>query len=109
MSRARAPTDLRMPISRVRSFTAISMMFMMTMPPTTMPMATTAGIALNSTRVRRFQKSTSASAVSTEKSLSSPGRRPCAMRIASSARCIPPATAAASPIFTEMVVVCRRP
>jgi hypothetical protein len=27
-----------MPISRVRSFTDISMMFMITMPPTTMPM-----------------------------------------------------------------------
>ena len=41
-----------MPISRVRSFTVISMMFMITMPPTTMPMQTTAGMTVNSTRVR---------------------------------------------------------
>ena len=40
-----------MPISRVRSFTVISMMFMMTMPPTTMPIATTAGMAVKSRRV----------------------------------------------------------
>ena len=36
MSRRRAPSDLRMPISCVRSVTTASMMFMMTMPPTTM-------------------------------------------------------------------------
>ena len=35
MSRRRAPSALRSPISRVRSLTTISMMFMMTMPPTT--------------------------------------------------------------------------
>ena len=35
MSVRRAPSDLRMPISRVRSATAISMMFMITIPPTT--------------------------------------------------------------------------
>ncbi len=34
----RAPSDLRMPISRVRSVTLTSMMFMMTMPPTTSEM-----------------------------------------------------------------------
>ena len=34
MSRRRAPTALRMPISRVRSVTLTSMMFMMPMPPT---------------------------------------------------------------------------
>ena len=34
-SRRRAPRALRSPISRVRSETTISMMFMMTMPPTT--------------------------------------------------------------------------
>ena len=47
MSRRVAPTDLRSPISCVRSRTDISMMFMITMPPTTMPMATTAGMTLN--------------------------------------------------------------
>ena len=56
MSRARAPTALRMPISRVRSVTTISMMFMITMPPTTTPIATTAGTTENSTAVRLFQK-----------------------------------------------------
>src|SRR5262249_27331261 len=35
MSLRRAPSALRKPISRVRSVTTISMMFMMTMPPTT--------------------------------------------------------------------------
>ncbi len=35
MSLRRAPSALRTPISRVRSVTETSMMFMMTMPPTT--------------------------------------------------------------------------
>ena len=35
----RAPSALRTPISRVRSVTETSMMFMMTMPPTTSEMA----------------------------------------------------------------------
>ena len=34
MSLGRAPTAMRMPISRVRSVTETSMMFMMPMPPT---------------------------------------------------------------------------
>ena len=38
MSLWRAPSDLRRPISRVRSVTETSMMFMMTMPPTTSEM-----------------------------------------------------------------------
>ena len=41
MSRRRAPSALRSPISRVRSLTTISMMFMITMPPTTSDSATT--------------------------------------------------------------------
>ncbi len=41
MSRRRAPSDFRKPISRVRSLTTISMMFMMTMPPTTSERLTT--------------------------------------------------------------------
>src|SRR2546425_10751864 len=63
MSLRRAPSDLRMPISRVRSFTLISMMFMITIPPTMIPIATTAGMTVKSSRVRFFQKLTSASAV----------------------------------------------
>ena len=34
MSRSRAPIDMRMPISRVRSATLTSMMFITPMPPT---------------------------------------------------------------------------
>ena len=41
MSDRRAPSALRRPISRVRSVTTISMMFMMTMPPTTSDRPTT--------------------------------------------------------------------
>ena len=40
-SPCRAPTALRMPISRVRSVTLTSMMFMITMPPTTSEMQVT--------------------------------------------------------------------
>ena len=47
MSRRRAPSALRIPISRVRSLTAISMMFMITIPPTTSEMATRPGSARN--------------------------------------------------------------
>ena len=39
MSRRLAPRDLRTPISRVRSVTETSMMFMMPMPPTSREMA----------------------------------------------------------------------
>ena len=38
MSRRLAPSDLRMPISRVRSDTDTSIMFMMPMPPTSREM-----------------------------------------------------------------------
>ena len=41
MSRRRAPSALRMPISRVRSVTDTSMMFMITMPPTNSEIAAT--------------------------------------------------------------------
>ena len=41
MSLRRAPTDLRMPISCVRSVTTASMIFMITTPPTTMNTETT--------------------------------------------------------------------
>ena len=45
MSRARAPTAMRTPISRVRSVTETSMMFMMPMPPTS---SETAAMAMSS-------------------------------------------------------------
>ena len=41
MSRRLAPRAFRNPISRVRSLTAISMMFMITIPPTSSESATT--------------------------------------------------------------------
>ena len=104
-----APTAMRIPISRVRSVTAISMMFMITTPPTTMPMATTAGMIENSVFVSFFQKSTSASAVSMLKSSSSAGRRRCASRMASCARSLAAGIAPGSAILTLMVVVSRRP
>jgi len=66
MSPGFAPSAFLTPISRVRSVTDISMMFMMTIPPTTTPIATIAGITENRIFVRFFQNSTSASAVSTE-------------------------------------------
>ena len=52
MSRRRAPSDLRMPISCVRSVTTASMMFMITIPPTTMntetiPIAMAAMVAVS--------------------------------------------------------------
>jgi hypothetical protein len=84
-------------------------MFIITMPPTTMPMATTAGTTAKRMRVRSFQKLTSASEVSIEKSFSSLGRSPCAKRIASSARSISAPTSSPSGTFTETVLVRRRP
>src|SRR6266704_1742922 len=49
-SRRRAPSDFRNPISRVRSATAISMMFMITMPPITSETITMPGMTV--TRMR---------------------------------------------------------
>src|SRR5438309_3193929 len=66
MARRVAPSDLRIPISRVRSVTLMSMMFMITMPPTTMPMATTAGTTVKMTRVRLCQKEMSPSRIHRE-------------------------------------------
>src|SRR5206468_716520 len=109
LSRRAARSDLRTPISRVRSFTLISMMFMMTIPPTTMPIATTAGTTVKITRVSLPQNAMRPSPVSTVKSSSCPGRSRRAIRIASSARSMPSATAAAAGILTEITVVCRRP
>ena len=46
MSRPRAPTAMRMPISRVRSVTLTSMMFMMPTPPTISEMPATEAIII---------------------------------------------------------------
>ena len=109
MSRRDAPSDLRMPISCVRSVTLMSMMFMITMPPTTMPIPTTAGTTVKMTRVSRPQNAISPSPVSMVKSFSSPGRSRWAIRIASSVRSIAAATVSAVGILTEMTFVWRRP
>jgi len=109
MSRREAPSDLRTPISRVRSVTLISMMFMMTIPPTTMPITTTAGTTVKITRVSLAQNAISPSPVSTVKSSSALGRSRWAMRIASSARSIPSLTLTAVVILTEITMVWRRP
>ena len=63
MSPRRAPRAFRMPISRVRSLTAISMMFMMTMPPTTSEIATKPGNARKRTREIFFHVPSAPSAV----------------------------------------------
>ena len=103
MSARVAPTDLRSPISCVRSRTDINMMFMITMPPTTMPIADhrrndreqhLRELLPEIRRARRPSRRKSRS--------SSPGRRWCATRIASSARCIAGATSTASFILTEI-------
>src|ERR1019366_4450242 len=75
MSRLRAPTDLRMPISWVRSVTTANMMFMITTPPTTRNTDTTATAVAAMAPVNWFQKSSSASEVSMENVSSSLGRR----------------------------------
>ena len=85
MSRRRAPSDLRIPISRVRSATAMSMMFMITIPPTTNETATRPGSARNNTRLIFPQKSSTSSAVSSAKSSGSRGRRWRRLRITASA------------------------
>src|ERR1035438_1702054 len=74
MSSRRAPTALRIPISRVRSVTLTSMMFMMTMPPTTSEMQVT-GTTMAATRLSNWSmKPRMASGVRVSKLSASPGR-----------------------------------
>ena len=54
MSRPRAPTAIRRPISRVRSVTDTSMMFMMPIPPT---MSDTEAMAASSIVITRADSS----------------------------------------------------
>src|ERR1051326_4294407 len=109
MSRRDAPSAFRIPISRVRSVTLMSMMFMITMPPTITPIPATIGTTSKMTLVSFAQNAMRPSPVSIVKSLSAPGRSRCAMRIASSARSIAGATPSAVGILTEITIVCRRP
>ncbi len=76
-----APSALRMPISRVRSVTVTSMMFMMPMPPTTrltpaMPASRKPRISVVCCWVAR-----NCLRSMIEKSLSAPGASPCLRRI----------------------------
>ena len=83
MSRRRAPSDFRIPISRVRSATATSMMFMITIPPTIRPMAGSAVPAMVMT-LFVFSNITSADAVVSMTKLSGWDGRRCRLeRIAS--------------------------
>ena len=74
MSRCRAPIARRMPISRVRSVTDTSMMFMMPMPPTSSDTAA----MLASSVVMTFEVASAVLAISSwvrmKKSSLSPGR-----------------------------------
>src|SRR5687767_4177365 len=74
MSRRRAPRDLRIPISRVRSATATSMMFMITRPPTTSPIAGKAVPAIVITFFILSMNASALSEVSMKKLSGCPGR-----------------------------------
>src|ERR1051325_1788005 len=74
MSRRDAPSAFRIPISRVRSVTLMSMMFMITMPPTITPIPATIGTTSKMTLVSFAQNAMRPSPVSIVKSLSAPRR-----------------------------------
>ncbi len=94
-SRRRAPSDFRNPISRVRSATDISMMFMITMPPITSDTITTPGRTTTRMRLIPAQKRCTPSDVSSTKLLSWLGRRWRRLRMT------PSATSMASRISTS--------
>ena len=75
MSLRRAPSDLRMPISWVRSVTTASMMFMITMPPTIMNTATIPTAMPAMAAVSCSQRLTMVSEAKRLKLSSWPGRR----------------------------------
>ena len=75
-----APMALRMPISRVRSVTDTSMMFMIPMPPTSSEMPTMPVITIVTVVRIESNVSWTCSAVWIRKSSSSSGLRSCALR-----------------------------
>ena len=75
MSRARAPMAQRMPISRVRSVTETSMMFMIPMPPTRREIEAMAPSMSDIVRVVSAAVLTRAVRLRTLKSLSAPSAR----------------------------------
>ena len=68
MSHCRAPTARRTPISRVRSSTEASMMFMMPMPPTSSEIDASATITISKTRCVRCCCARSSAGTTSEKS-----------------------------------------
>src|SRR5881396_1045364 len=101
-SRRRAPSDFRRPISRVRSATDISMMFMITMPPITSDTITTPGRTTTRMRLIPAQNRCTPSDVSSTKLLSWLGRRWRRLRMT------PSATSMASRISTSDRAFTRR-
>jgi len=73
-SLCRAPSDFRKPISLVRSVTLTSMMFIITMPPTTSEIAVIGTTAALISPIMRPMNSRIASGVSMSKLSSRPGR-----------------------------------
>ena len=73
MSRERAPMARRTPISRVRSVTETSMMFMMPMPPTTSETAATPARSVVSMPVTDWSTAWMSRGSRTAKLSSSPG------------------------------------
>ena len=73
MSRRRAPTAILRPISRVRSVTETSMMFMMPMPPTTSEIAAVAASSQVSVCCAAVRACTISATFRTRKSSCSPG------------------------------------
>src|ERR1051325_9661885 len=74
-SARRAPSDFRRPISRVRSATAMSMMFMITMPPITSDTMTMPGMTVTRILLIPAQNRCTPSEVSSTKLLGCKGRR----------------------------------
>ena len=68
MSLRRAPSALRTPISRVRSVTETSMIFMITMPPTTSEMEAMAIVTAKNELLMSFHRDKKESVVSMAKS-----------------------------------------
>ena len=68
MSPRRAPSALRMPISRVRSVTLTSMMFMITIPPTTSEIEAMAMVTTKKEELMSFHNERKESLVSIAKS-----------------------------------------
>jgi hypothetical protein len=104
MSLRRAPSDLRTPISRVRSETLTSMMFMITMAPTSSEMPISMGSTLSMKPEMVFQKPRAASAVSSSKLLGCSGRRWWRIRISPSISDMAGATSEASGTLKLMLL-----